>query len=81
MARNEFSRREFTDGQDDERKLNNMATKKTKISIKVRDVMPAKDANGGRPGHHGRQFTSVLNQKEGPGANAPGGGYGIHMVQ
>jgi hypothetical protein len=61
--------------------LNNMAIKKTKFSIKVRDLMPAKDANGGRHGHHGHQFTSLLNQKEGPGANAPGGGYGIHMVQ
>ena len=55
-----------------------MATKKTKFSIKVRDLTPAKDANGGRHGHH---FTSVLNQKEGPGAQAPGGGYGIHEVQ
>jgi hypothetical protein len=27
------------------------------------------------------QFTSLLNQKEGPGAQASGGGYGIHMVQ
>jgi hypothetical protein len=63
-------------------KLNNMATKKTKFSIKVRDLIPAKDANGGRHGrHHGQQFTSLLNQKEGPGANGPGAGYGIHMVQ
>jgi hypothetical protein len=58
-----------------------MATKKTKISIKVRDVMPAKDANGGRHRrHHGQQFTSLLNEKEGPGRTPPGGGYGIHMV-
>ena len=55
-----------------------MATKKTKFSIKVRDLTPAKDAIGGR---HGHQFSSLLNQKEGPGAHAPGGGYGIHMVQ
>jgi len=30
-----------------------MATKKTKISIKVRDLMPAKDVNGGRHGRGG----------------------------
>jgi len=54
-----------------------MATKKTKFSIKVRDLKPTKDANGGRHGHH---FTSLLNQKEDP-RHAPRGGYGIHMVQ
>jgi len=54
------------EGQDDERKFNNMATKKTKISIKVRDLMPAKDAIGGRHGHHGHhghQFSSLLSEK------------------
>jgi hypothetical protein len=55
-----------------------MATKKTKISIKVRDLTPVKDAYGGR---HGHQFSSLLNEKEGPGRTPPGGGYGIHMVQ
>ena len=58
--------------------------KKT-IKIKVCDLKPAKDAIGGRHhghrGHHGHQFTALLNQKEGPGAQAPGGGYGTHMVQ
>jgi hypothetical protein len=58
-----------------------MATKKTKISIIVRDLMPAKDAYGGRHGHHAHQFNSLLNEKEGPGRTPPGGGYGIHMVQ
>jgi hypothetical protein len=57
-----------------------MATKKTKFSIKIRDLKPTKDANGGRHGHHGHHFTSLLNQKEDP-RHAPGGGYGIHMVQ
>ena len=57
--------------------------KKT-FKIKVCDLKPAKDAIGGRGHHHrhhGHQFTALLNQKEGPGAQAPGGGYGIHMVQ
>jgi len=49
--------------------------------IKAGDLKPAKDANGGRHGHHSHRCTSLLNQKEGPGAQAPGGGYGIHMVQ
>jgi len=57
-----------------------MATKKTKFSIKVRDLKPTKDAIGGRHGHHRHHFTSLLNQKEDP-RHAPGGGYGIHMVQ
>ena len=51
--------------------------KKT-IKIKVCDLKPAKDAIGGR---HGHQYTGLLNQKEGPGAQAPGGGYGIHIIQ
>jgi hypothetical protein len=58
-----------------------MATKKTKISIKVRDLTPVKDAYGGRHGRNGHQFSSLLNEKEGPGRTPPGGGYGIHMVQ
>ena len=57
-----------------------MATKTTKFRIKVCDLKPTKDAIGGRHGHHGHQFTSLLNQKEDP-RHAPGGGYGIHMVQ
>jgi hypothetical protein len=52
---------------------------KKNIKIKVCDLKPAKDAIGVR--HHGHQFTALLNQKEGPGAQAPGGGYGIHTVQ
>jgi hypothetical protein len=43
--------------------------------------MPAKDAYGGRHGGHAHQFASLLNQKEGPGVQAPRGGYGIHMIQ
>jgi hypothetical protein len=61
-----------------------MATKKTKFSIKVRDLTPAKDATGGRHryhGHQGHHFSSLLSQKDGPGVQAPNGGYGIHMVQ
>ena len=46
--------------------------------IKVGDLKPVKDANGGC---HSHRCTSLLNQKEGPGAQAPDGGYGIHMVQ
>jgi hypothetical protein len=57
-----------------------MATKKTKISIMVRDLKPTKDAYGGRGGRHGHHFASQLNEKEGPGRTPPGGGYGIHMV-
>ena len=56
--------------------------KKT-IKIKVCDLKPAKNAIGGgrHHRHHGHQFTALLNQKEGPGAQAPGGGYGIHIIQ
>jgi hypothetical protein len=56
-------------------------TKKKTIKIKDRDLKPAKDAQGGRKRHHGHGFSSLLNEKEGPGAQAPGGGYGIHEVQ
>ena len=59
------------------RKKNKMAQKKAKITIKARDLMPAKDAKGG--GHHGHRHTSLLKQKEDP--HAPGGGYGIHKLQ
>jgi hypothetical protein len=59
------------------RKKNKMAQKKAKKTIKARDLTPTKDAKGG---HRGHQHTSLLNQKEDP-AHAPGGGYGIHMVQ
>ncbi len=57
--------------------------KKT-IKIKVCDLKPAKDAIGGHHRHHGHrghQHTALLNQKEGPGVQAPGGDYGIHMIQ
>jgi len=58
--------------------------KKT-IKIKVCDLKPAKDAIGGRRHghhrHHGHQFNVLLNQKEGPGAQARDGGDGIHMPQ
>ena len=52
-----------------------MTEKKAKKTIKVRDLMPTKDARGGQRGHR-----SLLNQSEGA-RHAPGGGYGIHMVQ
>ena len=58
-----------------------MEQKEAKKTIKVRDLKPTKDAKGGRRGHRGHQSTSPLNQKDGPGVQAPGGGYGIHMVQ
>ena len=58
-----------------------MAQKKAKKTIKAVDLKPTKDAKGGRRGHRGHQNTSVLNQRDGPGVQAPGGGYGIHMVQ
>ena len=58
-----------------------MAQKKAKKKIKEPDLTPAKDAKGGRRRHHGHGFSSLLNEKEGPGAQAPGGGYGIHEVQ
>ena len=54
--------------------------KKT-IKIKVCDLKPAKDATGGRHRHHGHQHAALLNQKDGPGVQAPGGDYGIHMIQ
>jgi len=56
-----------------------MQKKTTKI--KAVDLKPTKDAKGGRRGHRGHQNTSVLNQRDGPGVQAPSGGYGIHMVQ
>ena len=56
-----------------------MQKKTTKI--KAVDLKPTKDAKGGRRGHRGHQNTSVLNEKDGPGVQAPRGGYGIHMVQ
>jgi len=59
------------------RKKNKMTEKKAKKTIKVRDLMPAKDAKGG--GHHRHRHTSLLNQGEEP-RHAPGGGYGIHIV-
>jgi hypothetical protein len=60
------------------RKKNKMSQKKAKITIKARDLMPAKDAKGG--GHHRHRHASLLNQRE-DRAHAPGGGYGIHKVQ
>jgi hypothetical protein len=53
-----------------------MATKKTKFSIKVRDLMPAKDANGGRYGRHGRGGGCGIQRVPGRGMGTP-----IHMVQ
>ena len=52
-----------------------MATKKTKICIKVRDLMPAKDAKGGR---HGRRGGCGIHRTHGLGG---GMGTPIHMVQ
>ena len=54
-------------------------TKMQKKTSKPRDLKPTKDAKGG--GHRGHQHTSLLNQREGPGVQAPRGGYGNHMVQ
>ena len=56
-----------------------MQKKTTKI--KAVDLKPTKDAKGGRRSHRGHQNTSLLNQRDGPGVQGPGGGYGIHMVQ
>ena len=50
-----------------------MQKKTTKI--KAVDLKPTKDAKGGHRGHHGHQVASPLNQREGPGVLAPGGGY------
>jgi len=58
-----------------------MAQKKSKKTIKARDLKPTKDAKGGRRAHRGHQNTSLSNQRDGPGVQAPGGGYGTHMVQ
>jgi len=53
-----------------------------KISkIKAVDLKAIKDAKGGRRSHRGHQSASPLNQRDGPGVQAPGGGYGVHMVQ
>jgi len=53
-----------------------------KISkIKAVDLKPTKDAKGGRRSHRGHQSASPLNERDGPGVQAPGGGYGTHMVQ
>jgi len=55
---------------------NHMSQKKVKKTIQVRDLMPLKDARGGR--HHRHRHTSVLLDKE---PHIPGGGYGIHQPQ
>ena len=68
-----------------QQKTNNQQRKtkmqKKTTKIKAVDLKPTKDAKGGRRGHRGHQNTSVLNQRDGPGVQAPSGGYGIHMVQ
>ena len=56
-----------------------MQKKTTKI--KAVDLKPTKDAKGGRRRHRGHQVTSLSDQRDGPGVQAPGGGYGTHMVQ
>ena len=53
-----------------------MSQKKAKKNIQLRDLMPLKDAKGGR--HHRHRHASVLLGKE---PHAPGGGYGIHQPQ
>jgi len=47
--------------------------KKKTTKIKAVDLKPTKDAKGGRRGHRGHQNTSLLNQRDGPGVQAPGG--------
>ena len=59
-------------------KKNKMAQKKANKTIKIRDLIPAKDAKGG--GHHRHRHASLLNQNE-DRDHVPGGGYGIHKVQ
>jgi hypothetical protein len=50
-----------------------MAQKKGKKKIKEPDLTPAKDVEGGRHRRHGHGFSSLLNEKEGPGVQPPGG--------
>jgi len=52
-----------------------MSQKKAKKTVQVRDLMPLKDAKGGR--HHRQRYISLLNDKD----YVPRGGYGIHQPQ
>ena len=54
---------------------------KKNIKIKVCDLKPAKDAIGGRHRHKGHRHAGLLSEKDGPGVHAPGGDYGIHLIQ
>ena len=58
------------------RRKNKMSQKKAKKTIQVRDLMPLKDAKGGR--HHRHRHNSALQDKE---PHVPSGGYGIHLPQ
>src|SRR6476659_7378627 len=60
------------------RKKNNMSQKKAKKTIQLRDLMPLRDAKGGR--HHRHRHTSALNQNA-DRDYVPRGGYGIHQPQ
>ena len=60
------------------RKKNKMSQKNAKKIVKVRDLMPAKDAKGG--GHHRHQHASLLKHNE-DRDRVPRGGYGIHQPQ
>jgi len=51
---------------------------KSRVLQVFKDNCNRKGRGSMKPAH---QFTSLLNQKEGPAAQASGGGYGIHMVQ
>jgi len=60
------------------RKENYMSQKKVKKIIQIRDLMPLKDAKGGR--HHRHRHTSALNQNADRDYISRGG-YGIHLPQ
>ena len=60
------------------RKKNKMSQKKARKTIQVRDLMPLRDAKGGRNDRH--RHTSALNQNA-DRDYVPRGGYGIHQPQ
>jgi flagellar hook-length control protein FliK len=60
------------------RKKNKMSQRKAKKTIEVRDLMPLRDAKGGR--HHRHRHTSALSQNA-DRDYVPRSGYGIHQPQ